>query len=238
MTDHKIDQEVIVRESDVFQMLDDLLEKRDEVWWDKFYSDREKPVPFFINVPDENLVSYMNTAFSKRGKVLDIGCGNGRNSLYLAKQGFKVQGIDFSKNSIEWARQNAIESSIEADFINQSIFDFDAPTCSYDYIYDGGCLHHIKPHRRAKYLSKVHSLLKEEGYFGLTSFNLKGGANISDYDVYRDFSMHGGLGFSESKMKAVLEPYFNIIDFREMKEITDGTLFGKEFCWAILMRKK
>ena len=49
-------------------------------------------------------------------------------------------------------------------------------------------------------------------------FNLKGGANISDYDVYRDNSMHGGLGFSEYKLKTILEPYFEIIEFREMIE--------------------
>jgi 2-polyprenyl-3-methyl-5-hydroxy-6-metoxy-1,4-benzoquinol methylase len=238
MIDNKIDKEVIIKDDDILQMLDDLIEKRDEGWWDKFYSNKEKPIPFFINAPDENLVSYMDNSFARRGKVLDIGCGNGRNSIYLAKQGFEVQGIDFSRNSIEWAYQNAIDAFVEVNFINQSIFNFSPPPGSYDYIYDGGCLHHIKPHRRKQYLDKIHSLLKEEGYFGLTCFNLKGGANISDYDVYRDFSMHGGLGFSERKIKAVLEPYFTIIEFREMREITDNSLFGKEFCWAILLKKK
>jgi len=67
---------------------------------------------------------------------------------------------------------------------------------------------------------------------------IKGGANISDYDVYREFSMHGGLGFSELKLRTILEPYFSILEFREMKECRDNSLFGKEFCWAVLMRKK
>lgn len=237
MTENRMEEELIISKDDVFLMLDNLLEKRDKAWWDKFYSNKEKAVPFFVDVPDENLISYLDNAFTTRGSVLDIGCGNGRNAVFLAKQGFKVQGIDFSKTSIEWARQNANEQSVEVEFINQSIFDLKfSPNC-YDYIYDSGCLHHIKPHRRIQYLEKIHNLLKKDGYFGLTCFNLKGGANISDYDVYRDFSMHGGLGFSENKIKAILEPYFDIVEFREMREITDGSMFGKEFCWAILLKK-
>ena len=50
--------------------------------------------------------------------------------------------------------------------------------------------------------------------------------------------MHGELGFFEIKLKAVLELYFYIDEFREMKEINDNSMFGKEFCCAVLMRKK
>lgn len=40
--------EIIKTENDILFMLDNLLEKRDNEWWDKFYSDKEKPVPFFL----------------------------------------------------------------------------------------------------------------------------------------------------------------------------------------------
>ena len=50
--------------------------------------------------------------------------------------------------------------------------------------------------------------------------------------------MCGGLGFSESKLKAILEPYFTVLEFREMKESKDINIFGKETLWAVLMRKK
>ena len=69
-------------------------------------------------------------------------------------------------------------------------------------------------------------------------FSLKGGANISDYDVYRDKSMFGGLGFSEFKLIEILEPYFEIIEFREMVESVDEKIFGKSFLWTVLMKKK
>jgi len=234
---NKIEKEIIKSEEDVFLMLDDLLDKRDKEWWGKFYSNKDKPIPFFVNAPDENLVSYLESGIFKAGRVLDIGCGNGRNSLYLAKKGFQVDGIDFSETSIEWACQRAIESGIDVNFINKSIFDFEVLNNTYDYIYDSGCLHHINPHRRSQYLSKISRLLKKGGYFGLSCFNLKGGANISDYDVYREFSMCGGLGFSKSKLRSILEPYFSVIEFREMKESKDINIFGKDILWAVLMKK-
>ena len=234
----KLKKELIMDEADVLIMLDELLEKRDHEWWDKFYLNRDKPIPFFVNVPDENLVSLVESGKLKTGRVLDIGCGNGRNSVYLAKKGFCIDGIDFSTSSIEWARELASKENVEVNFINGSFFDSNFEQNTYDFIYDGGCLHHIKPHRRDQYLRKISEILKKDGYFGLTCFNLKGGANISDYDVYRDFSMKGGLGFSEDKLKAVLEQHFTICEIREMKEITDGSLFGKEFLWTVIAKKK
>ena len=50
--------------------------------------------------------------------------------------------------------------------------------------------------------------------------------------------MHGGLGFSEYKIKEILTNYFRIIEFRRMKESTDPDVFGKDFMWVILMKKK
>lgn len=69
-------------------------------------------------------------------------------------------------------------------------------------------------------------------------FQLKRRCYISDYDVYRGYSMHGGLGFSEYKLKTILEPYFDIVEFREMVESTDENVFGKSFMWTVLMKKK
>lgn len=46
------------------------------------------------------------------------------------------------------------------------------------------------------------------------------------------------MGFSEYKIKKILENYFEIIEFRKMKESDNPKVFGKEFLWAILMRKK
>lgn len=214
----KIDSEIIITEEDTLNMLDNILEKRDMEWWNKFYSNKEKPVPFFVNIPDENLVSYFTSNILGKGKALDIGCGNGRNSLYLAQIGLDVIGVDFSKTSILWANELSKDNARKPIFLCQSIFEIEDEPESFNLIYDSGCFHHIKPHRRNKYFETILKYLNEDGYFSMTCFNLNGGANISDYDVYKDFSMQGGIGFSEYKLKRILETYFEIIEFREMIE--------------------
>ena len=232
------DLKIIQSREDVFLMLDEILQKRDAEWWDTFYSDRNKPIPFFKCVPDENLHSYVERAIFHPGKVLDIGCGNGRNAIYLAKCGFQVDAIDISETSLGWAKENAKSEQVTVNFIRDSIFHYQGVPRIYDYIYDSGCLHHIKPHRRNQYLDILSNFLKPSGYFGLSCFNPKGGANISDYDVYKDGSMHGGMGYSEHKLKTVLNAYFDIIEFREMTNYEDNDLFGIDILWAVLMRKK
>lgn len=111
--DDKINSESIKMEGDVFLMLDEFLEKRDNEWWNKFYSNKEKEVPFFKNIPDENLITYFDRGILKEGKALDIGCGKGRNSIYIAEKGLKVCGVDFSETSIEMAKKIATEQGIK-----------------------------------------------------------------------------------------------------------------------------
>lgn len=228
---------IIKSQDDVYLMLDEILQKRDAEWWDCFYSDREKPVPFFRCIPDENLYSYIQNNIFKKGRIIDIGCGNGRNAVYLAKCGFDVDAIDFSRQSIDWARENSKREHVQVHLFHDSIFSFKPPERPYDYLYDSGCFHHIKPHRRDQYLEIISNLLKPGGYFGLSCFNRKGGADITDYDVYRDGSMHGGMGYSEKKLRSILDDYFEIIEFREMKNVREDDMFGMDILWAVLMKK-
>ncbi|MGH3924954.1 MAG: class I SAM-dependent methyltransferase [Pseudonocardiaceae bacterium] len=58
-------------------------------WWDSFYADRSRPVPFFVAKPDENLVSYLDRGLITTGRALDLGCGPGRNALHLASAGLR-----------------------------------------------------------------------------------------------------------------------------------------------------
>ncbi len=182
--------ETIMCMDDVLNMLDTLLEREDRQFWDEFWKDKEKPIPFFVDLPDENLIQYLNKDMITVGKVIDVGCGNGRNSRYLASKGFEVEAIDYSKESIEWAVE-ATGTEYDIDYIHASVFDIKKSQGDYDFIYDSGCLHHIKPHRRPQYLKKMCTLLKPGGYFGLVCFNASGATTFSDHDIYNQTCLVG-----------------------------------------------
>lgn len=234
----QIDEEIIFNNDDTLNMLDGLLERWDKEWWDNFYVDKERKIPFMTEKPDENLMEFVNKSLVEEGKSLDIGCGNGRNSIYLSRNNFEATAIDISEESIKIAKEYSKKLGGEVNFINDSFFEIEFEDESFDIIHDSGCMHHIKPHRRGEYLSKIQRILNKEGYFTLICFNLDGGANISDYDVYRRESMSGGLAFSKVKLEKILQQYFDVLEIRKMRNIEDNKSFGINICWAVLMKKK
>ena len=89
--------------------------------------------------PYPEFVSFM-ASWEPKGKVLDVGCGQGRDSLFLAAQGYSVTGIDASQVGVEQmlelaSRQALTIKGIVADFFN---YDF---TETYDVIVLDSILH-------------------------------------------------------------------------------------------------
>jgi methylase of polypeptide subunit release factors len=89
------------RSASALIMLDTLLSEKKTFEWNQFYSDRTKMVPFFKNVPDENLVEYVERGLFKGSRALDLGCGNGRNAIYQAEEGFEADAIDSSSEALQ-----------------------------------------------------------------------------------------------------------------------------------------
>jgi SAM-dependent methyltransferase len=233
--------EMITKDEDILKMLDSLLREQKSFDWDSFYKDREKKVPFFRNDPDENLAGYFNGNLIDSGRVLELGCGPGRNAIFLAEKGCEVDAVDSSREGLEWARERAHEKSVEIRFIEEDIFQLDIAEGSYDLVYDSGCFHHIAPHRRMSYLDLIKKALKPGGHFALTCFvegGDLGGSVISDWEVYRQRSMQGGLGYSEAKLKKIFEE-FDPVELRLMKDCSqDVGMFGVAGLRTALFRKK
>ena len=126
--------------------------------------------------PDESLCKWVNAGVIAPGRALDLGCGNGRNAIYLARAGFAVEGVDYSKAAIDWAAQNAREAGVDLPLRHASVFDLRLAAGSYDLIYDSGCFHHLAPHRRASYVQLVADVLKPGGLLAMTCFRPEGAA--------------------------------------------------------------
>jgi 2-polyprenyl-3-methyl-5-hydroxy-6-metoxy-1,4-benzoquinol methylase len=83
-----------------------------------------------------------NIALLPTGRVLDVAMGHGRNALYLAKQGFEVEGVDLSSEAVENALEAAGTSGVElgarvADLED----DFQIDQAAYDVIVCFNYLH-------------------------------------------------------------------------------------------------
>ncbi|WP_031078314.1 class I SAM-dependent methyltransferase [Streptomyces sp. NRRL S-118] len=209
-------------------------------WWDGFYADRDKPVPFFVAKPDENLVSYVERGVvPPGGRVLDLGCGPGRNALYLAGRCFDVDAVDLSPQAIAWARERAREAGAEVRFHCGDAFTW-AAGGPYDLVYDSGCFHHLPPHRRVSHLALLDRVLAPGGHFALTCFAAGPGgmgSELPDAHFYREGALQGGLAYTPESLRRIFGGLTEVELRRMRDEAADSTAFGEGFLWTALFRR-
>jgi len=102
----------------------------------------------------------------KPGKILDIGCGNGRNLLYFAKRGFKVYGLDFSKEMIEQAKEMFKKNKIEIkekQLIVADMRNIPFENESFDYVISVASLHHLPKKDHQEAIEEIKRVLKRNG---------------------------------------------------------------------------
>jgi SAM-dependent methyltransferase len=91
------------------------------------------------------------------GRALDLGCGTGRNSVYLARHGWDVTGIDLSGYAIARARSRAAAAGVHVRCIRADITRPGTPVIGggYTLLVDFGCYHSIPLGRRDAYAAAV-----------------------------------------------------------------------------------
>ncbi|MCX6351008.1 MAG: class I SAM-dependent methyltransferase [Bacteroidetes bacterium] len=91
-----------------------------------------------IYLLDELLKKRINTS----QKILDAGCGMGRNIMYLMKTGAVVHGVDVSKDDIEYLQKRGEEFGLKSsNFREEKIEDISFDDASFDYIICNAVLH-------------------------------------------------------------------------------------------------
>lgn len=86
----------------------------------------------FSKEPNELLVD--TVAKMKPGAALDIGMGQGRNSLYLASRGWKTTGVDFSDVGVRAAREAAAAMHLQLDAVDADIEKYDLGVARWDLV--------------------------------------------------------------------------------------------------------
>lgn len=134
-------------------------------YWDKFYSEEEvtnKPSPFAKYCFDEYIVpSWFSDGIIKQPPmhILELGCGNGRDSNYFAKSNLKVTAIDLSEevNNIKTYTHN------NPNFISSNAVDLFKEIEEVNYVYMRWFLHAIKEKEEKNILKESYNKLNKNG---------------------------------------------------------------------------
>jgi methyl halide transferase len=136
-----------------------------KAFWENYWNTHDlKEMPWFIGRPDHNLVTWMLANGSAHMHVLDLGCGNGDNAVWLAQQGMRVTACDISKTAVDCARHRANAAGVKIEFAEIDVLNDALPGRDFDVIFDRGLLHQFNyAEDRAKVPLAVKNALKPNG---------------------------------------------------------------------------
>lgn len=101
------------------------------------------------------------------GRALDLGCGLGRASIFMARLGWQVDGIDFVPQAITAAQERAASAGVSANvrFHHRAVTDLSFLTGPYTLAIDVGCGHNFNPAELHAYHAELRRLLQPGGFF-------------------------------------------------------------------------
>ena len=101
-------------------------------------------------------------------RILDIGCGNGKDTAYLMSKGATVVGINYSSKMLKEAKKH-VQNGV---FHLMDMRNLEFPNNTFDGVWANGCIYHVPKAEFGQVLKEVIRVLKPAGVF---SFNAKAG---------------------------------------------------------------
>ena len=137
--------------------------------WDKQYYEKG----YFIKYPDEDLIRFMakyfyNAPDRKRIKILDVGSGVGRNTIYLAKEGFSAFGVEATDSGIEVSTKRREIEGVDAIFKKADLIKIPFPEEYFDAVVDIQTIQHNTYKQINEIMQEIKRVLKPNGIFFAT----------------------------------------------------------------------
>lgn len=151
----------------------------DSEWWNNRFKTRELKVMRHEKILEDDI-----SCFPKRGKILDIACGDGRNAIYLSRLGYEVIAIDFCEEALNrlnyFIKNEGI--NIDTQMVDLSKDDIFNDLGSFDVV--------IINHYRLKpqLYSNIMNHIKKDGVLWVNGFREvpNNNPNITEYDILKE----------------------------------------------------
>lgn len=173
-------------------------------------------------------------------KILELGCGQGRDSVFFAKYGYDVTATDISENAINFVEK--LKNKHDLKNLNLFVHDteksFDFLNEKFDLVYSNLALQFFDLSQLSNIFSRIYNIMNKNSFFLFSTkkpgdkyfnFGNKISNNAFEYKGITRFF------FENDQIRDILKDYFDIIFFEDDEHVNfDGT---KSVWWKILVRK-
>lgn len=127
-------------------------------YWENYYLKNKNPIE------ESSFASFCLGFIDKNKKLIDLGCGNGRDSIFFAKNNIITTGVDYAEKEINFLNTNY--SNEKLSFIVNDFTKLDN-NIKYDYVYSRFTLHSINENGENELLRWIKNNLNKNGFFFL-----------------------------------------------------------------------
>jgi 2-polyprenyl-3-methyl-5-hydroxy-6-metoxy-1,4-benzoquinol methylase len=179
------------------------------------------------------------------GKVLDLGCGNGRNSLFLARRGFSVHAIDIDSKIIKNLKQESKKEKLKINIIKADIRKFPIKENTYDLILAINSLIFMKKSELQKIITKIKNGAKNNGVVIISGFTTKDSSYLKlkkryqpiEKNAFKDSNKQYWQFFSKNELKSYFLNGFEILFYSE-RNVKDSIPYSHTHGIAEIVAKK
>lgn len=207
-----------------------------------FWKDEHTNLLFYNKEPSQYITDIIDKLIleNKIENAIDIGCGGGRYSKYLASKNIKTTAID---KNVEMFKYCSREDISKISFKVESMDALSEKANCYDLALSIGVLHNatsIKELTNA--LKEINRVLKKDGYAIISIFTndviTSDLIQVNESDLYLVKNRQPMILLSKDKIKAILnDTNFNIISIVD-EHITDVGGDGRRNVWTVLLQKQ
>lgn len=221
--------------------------------WQKEYQQRKNLPSSRTDFPSRALKNFLEEFKpTNKSSALDLGSGNGRNSIFLAQVGYsKVIGVEFVESAVTTSREKAKDNGLDTvcKFINQSVGEkLDLEDNSFDLIIDMMVMHSLDKDERDVEISEITRLLKPGGYFvfytiaseseaAIDLINKNPGNEIGSYKFKVDEDWITEKTFSIEEIRKMFSK-LNLVKIEPKEEFTPafGDVFKRKYYYGVMQK--
>ncbi|MFD1428509.1 class I SAM-dependent methyltransferase [Kroppenstedtia sanguinis] len=132
--------------------------------WNAYYTSGDYRQHWDYSHPSNELVAFVAAgSWPSEAVALDVGCGAGREAIFLAGQGFHATGVDLSEAALQIAQDRATKAGVQVDWKQGNALELPVADASVDLVNDRGCFHMIGEEDRPRYAAELARVLKPGG---------------------------------------------------------------------------